>query len=130
MPEVQRVVEVMTSVQCRRRSVAAKIRLVEETLEPAKPVSFVARKQHVAKPAVQLGAPGGRGWPGSGPAPPGCAARGRAPIRGAQDAAAGGVAHALLQPGHSAECNGIAEAFANTFKGDCVRLHARPDVAP
>ena len=42
--EVQRV-EVITSVQRRRRwSVAEKIRLVEETLEPGMSVSFVARK--------------------------------------------------------------------------------------
>ena len=41
--EVQRV-EVITSVQRRRRwSVAEKIRLVEETLEPGMSVSFVAR---------------------------------------------------------------------------------------
>jgi transposase len=46
--EVQRV-EVITSVQGRRRwSVAAKIRLVEETLEPGMSVSFVARKHGIS----------------------------------------------------------------------------------
>jgi transposase len=46
--EVQRV-EVITSVQRRRRwSVAEKIRLVEETLEPGMSVSFVARKHGIS----------------------------------------------------------------------------------
>jgi transposase len=45
MSEEARRVEVITSVQRRRRwSVAEKIRLVEETLEPGMSVSFVARK--------------------------------------------------------------------------------------
>ena len=49
--EVQRV-EVITSVQRRRRwSVAEKIRLVEETLEPGMSVSFVARK-HGLSPSL------------------------------------------------------------------------------
>jgi transposase len=46
--EVRRI-EVITSVQRRRRwSVAEKIRLVEETLEPGMSVSFVARKHGVS----------------------------------------------------------------------------------
>ena len=45
MSEEVRRVEVITSVQRRRRwSVAEKIRLGEETLEPGMSVSFVARK--------------------------------------------------------------------------------------
>ena len=49
--EVQRV-EVITSVQRRRRwSVAEKIRLVEETLQPGMSVSFVARK-HGLSPSL------------------------------------------------------------------------------
>ncbi|MGH2803321.1 MAG: IS3 family transposase [Thermoleophilaceae bacterium] len=49
--EVQRV-EVITSVQRRRRwSVAEKIRLVEETLQPGTSVSFVARK-HGLSPSL------------------------------------------------------------------------------
>jgi transposase len=44
MSEEVRRVEVITSVQRRRRwSVAEKIRLVEETLEPGMSISFVAR---------------------------------------------------------------------------------------
>ena len=51
MSEVQRV-EVITSVQRRRRwSVAEKIRLVEETLQPGMSVSFVARK-HGLSPSL------------------------------------------------------------------------------
>ena len=46
--EVQRV-EVITSVQRRRRwSVAEKIRLVEETLQPGLSVSFVTRKHSIS----------------------------------------------------------------------------------
>jgi transposase len=46
--EVQRV-EVITSVQRRRRwSVAEKIRLVEQTLQPGMSVSFVARKHGIS----------------------------------------------------------------------------------
>ena len=49
MSEEVRRVEVITSVQRRRRwSVAEKIRLVEETLEPGMSVSFVARKQGIS----------------------------------------------------------------------------------
>jgi transposase-like protein len=49
--EVQRV-EVITSVQRRRRwSVAEKIRLIEETLQPGMSVSFVARK-HGLSPSL------------------------------------------------------------------------------
>jgi transposase-like protein len=52
MSEEVRRVEVITSVQRRRRwSVAEKIRLVEETLEPGMSVSFVARK-HGLSPAT------------------------------------------------------------------------------
>ena len=48
MSEVRRV-EVITSVQRRRRwSVAEKIRLVEETLQPGMSVSFVARKHGIS----------------------------------------------------------------------------------
>src|ERR671910_2458566 len=46
--DVQRV-EVITSVHRRRRwSVAEKVRLVEETLEPGMSVSFVARKHGIS----------------------------------------------------------------------------------
>src|SRR5687767_15748424 len=42
-------VEVITSVQRRRRwSVAGKVRLVEETLQPGMSVSFVARKHGIS----------------------------------------------------------------------------------
>ena len=52
MSEEVRRVEVITSVQRRRRwSVAEKIRLVEETLEPGMSVSFVARK-HGLSPSL------------------------------------------------------------------------------
>jgi transposase-like protein len=61
MSEEVRRVEVITSVQRRRRwSVAEKIRLVEETLEPGMSVSFVARK-HGLSPSLLLN--GGGGWP-------------------------------------------------------------------
>jgi transposase len=49
MPEDVRRVEVITSVQRRRRwSVAEKVRLVEETLEPGMSVSFVARRHGIS----------------------------------------------------------------------------------
>ena len=49
MSEEVRRVEVITSVQRRRRwSVAEKIRLVEETLQPGMSVSFVARKHGIS----------------------------------------------------------------------------------
>ena len=52
MSEEVRRVEVITSVQRRRRwSVAEKIRLVEEALEPGMSVSFVARK-HGLSPSL------------------------------------------------------------------------------
>jgi transposase len=52
MSEEVRRVEVITSVQRRRRwSVAEKIRLVEETLEPGMSVSFVAR-EHGLSPSL------------------------------------------------------------------------------
>ena len=78
--EIQRV-EVITSVQRRRRwSVAEKIRLVEETLQPGMSVSFVART-HGLSPSLlfkwrQRMAAGGREGSGSATrssAPPGCA---------------------------------------------------------
>jgi transposase len=49
MSEEVRRVEVITSVQRRRRwSAAEKIRLIEETLEPGMSVSFVARKHGIS----------------------------------------------------------------------------------
>jgi transposase len=49
MSEKVRCVEVITSVQRRRRwSVAEKIRLVEETLQPGMSVSLVARKHGIS----------------------------------------------------------------------------------
>jgi transposase-like protein len=61
MSEKVRRVEVITSVQRHWRwSVAEKIRLVEETLEPGMSVSFVARK-HGLSPACCSN--GGSGWP-------------------------------------------------------------------
>jgi len=46
--EVQRI-EVITSVQCRRRwSVAEKIRIVQECEQPGMSVSYVARKHDIA----------------------------------------------------------------------------------
>ena len=54
MSEEVRRVEVITSVQRRRRwSVAGKVRLIEETLEPGMSVSFVARK-HSISPSLLL----------------------------------------------------------------------------
>ena len=49
MSEEVRRGEVITSVQRRRRwSVAGKVRLIEETLEPGMSVSFVARKHGIS----------------------------------------------------------------------------------
>jgi transposase-like protein len=59
--EVQ-LVEVITSVQRRRRwSVAEKIRLVEETLQPSMSVSFVARKHGFSPSLLFKEAADGRG---------------------------------------------------------------------
>jgi transposase-like protein len=58
--EIQRV-EVITSVQRRRRwSVAEKIRLVGDMLQPGISVSFVARKHGLRRACCSNG---GSGWP-------------------------------------------------------------------
>jgi transposase-like protein len=61
---------VITAVQRRRHwSVAEKIRLVEEALEPGMSVSFVVRKHSISPSLLfKWRQRTAEGWPGSGPA--------------------------------------------------------------